>query len=165
MCKMTRCSAVAMVEVTGIAGAWPAELSAVVVEMGAGGFVLNLSPERRIVRLGGVVAKWHQAVADARGRLVDVTHAWQRVVIEGRWARDLLARAIDLDLQSRHFRAGQVVSTLCGRVPVILHATGEESFDLFVATSYTNWLFKWLEVVRAPLVGDGDETTAAHEEI
>ncbi|WP_346891265.1 sarcosine oxidase subunit gamma family protein [uncultured Roseibium sp.] len=152
MCKISRSPIAVMVEVVASREAWAGELSQLVADMASGGFVLNLSSERRILRAAHELEGGWEAVTAAGARIVDVSHAWAPFSIEGPWAQDLLTRGIALDLHERAFPTGHAVSTLCGRVPVILHAVGADRFDLYVATSWANWFSDWLEAVRATLI-------------
>lgn len=152
LCHLSRGPAEPMLEIAGSEEAWARGLSQSVDGVSAGRFSLTLSPERRIVQVPAAAAApqaaWRVAVAAAHGRIVDVTHAWQPVRIEGSGARALLERGIELDLDPRHFPVGHAAATLCARVPVLLHAAAADAYTLFAATSYAGWLMLWLETAR-----------------
>lgn len=150
-CIITRLAAGYMAEIVASPDTWDGGLAAQVARLAEGGFVLLLSPERRI--LSRATPPDEGALTGAR--IVDVSHGWQPVLLEGRFARDLLTRGIELDLSPAAFAPGQAMATLCARVPVILHAEAEDRFRLFVATSYADWLVDWLTAVLAPLSGAG----------
>jgi sarcosine oxidase subunit gamma len=138
-----------MVEVSARSARWEAGLADALTQAAAGLDVLVLSPETRIVLTGDNAVvdemRWQAALGPAGGCIVDVSHAWRRLDIDGPGARDLLERAVEIDLDPRHFPIGSATRTLCARVPVILVAAGTALFRVHVATSYAAWLQHWLD--------------------
>ncbi len=94
-------------------------------------------------RRGGVAVearKRLQGIAAA----IDQSHG--RVVLElaGSGSRALLQQGCNLDLDPAVFQQGGMAQTGIAGIVVLLHCTGEDRFDLYVARSYTPALVTWL---------------------
>lgn len=145
-CLVTRRPPLALLDVTARPDVWSGGLTALET-------VVALSPERRILLAGDAadLAGSLDAIAARGGRGVDVSHGWQPIAIDGPAARSLLERGIDLDLAPDQFAPGHGAATLCARVPVLLRAEAAGGYTLLVATSYADWLMRWLQAARAAM--------------
>jgi sarcosine oxidase subunit gamma len=65
----------------------------------------------------------------------DASDAWAGLLLEGRDAREVLARLVPLDLDPAAFPAGSVARSLLRQVPLLLVARGE-GFELLVPRSF-----------------------------
>lgn len=86
------------------------------------------------------------ALAGRHAQALDVSDARAVIGLGGPAARDVLAKGCTLDLHPRVFGAGRVARTLLARAPVILHQLVDTpEYDLYVARSYADYLWAWLE--------------------
>jgi len=77
-----------------------------------------------------------------------VTDAKVDLRLEGRHARDLLAVGCGIDLHPSAFQNGSVVSTLIGKVRVLLRKTETRNqFQILVDRSYAAFLWDWMSKV------------------
>lgn len=86
---------------------------------------------------------------------LDVGDARAVLGLSGARARDLLARACPLDLHPSVFAPGRCAQTTLARTTMLLHLLADEpglgpSFDLYVARSYADYAWSWLERAGAP---------------
>jgi sarcosine oxidase subunit gamma len=91
-------------------------------------------------------------------QVVDVSGAQAAIGITGPEAREVLARAIPLDLHPRVFQPGQVKQTLFGRhTGITLHQLDDQpTYDLHCRRSFTAYVWRYLEDCAK-----GAETTVA----
>ena len=92
-----------------------------------------------------------EALGCAHAAVTDVTDARTVIRLTGNKARDLLAKGCSLDLHPRVFPTGAVAQSLLAKADVILHRIepleGEDGpvFDVYVARSFADYLWGWLE--------------------
>jgi len=113
------------------------------------GRAMKLAPDRWLFCSGAapqteLEMAWSMSLRSIGGVAVEVSHGWRRFGIRGPGARDLLAKGMEIELRRKHFSAGDTRQTLFARVPAILHALTDDSFELLVATSYSDWAWLWL---------------------
>jgi sarcosine oxidase subunit gamma len=90
-------------------------------------------------------------------QVVDVSGAQAVIGITGPDAREVLERAVPLDMHPRSFAPGQVKHTLFGRhTGVSLHLKDEQNLDLYCRRSFTEYVWRYLEDCAK-----GAETTLA----
>lgn len=77
--------------------------------------------------------------------LTDVSDAYAIVRLAGPAARDVLAKGCGLDIHDSVFPPGKVARSLLAQAEAILHRTATETFDIYVARSYADYLWRWLE--------------------
>ena len=94
-------------------------------------------------------------------RATNLSRALIRVKIEGREARDLLAKGCALDLHPQCCPPGQASRTRFADVPVIVRCMRPSTFECIVALSYADYFLSWLEDADLEFYGrprlDGDE--------
>jgi sarcosine oxidase, subunit gamma len=94
-------------------------------------------------------------------RATNVSQALIRVKIEGREARDLLAKGCALDLHPQRYPPGQSSRTRFADMPVIVRCMRPSTFECIVALSYADYFLSWLEDAALEFYGrpglDGDE--------
>lgn len=77
--------------------------------------------------------------------LSPATSAWAILQLEGRGARELLARGCNEDLHPNQFQSGQFCATQIARIPVYLYRRQQsDQFDLYVGRSFAMDLWRWL---------------------
>lgn len=82
----------------------------------------------------------HQGLA-----VVDQTHALATLRVQGRMARELLAKGCGLDLHPRSFAEGRCTRTRLAQLPVVIeYVEATALFELHVARSYQTYLHSWL---------------------
>ena len=90
-------------------------------------------------------------LAGSGGSLTDVSDVRAVISISGRHARDVLMKGCPLDLHPAVFEPGHCAQSLLARASVILTrrtdeaAAGGSSFDIYVARSFADYLWTWLE--------------------
>ncbi len=83
-----------------------------------------------------------------RGHFVTVTEvgdAYCIIGLSGPAARDVLTKGCTLDIHDSVFPPGKAARSLLAKASVILHRTAGDSFEIFVARSYADYLWRWLE--------------------
>jgi len=93
---------------------------------------------------------WPAAVA-----ALEVGDARAVLGLSGPRTRDLLARACPLDLHPSVFAPGRCAQTTLARTTMLLHLLADEpgqgpTFDLYVARSFADYAWSWLERAGAP---------------
>jgi sarcosine oxidase, subunit gamma len=111
--------------------------------------ILWLGPDQWLW-VGEQAPAWPEAVA-----ALDVSDARAVLGLTGPKARDLLARACPLDLHPSAFAPGRCAQTTLARTTMLLHLLADEpdrgaSFDLYVARSFADYAWSWLERAGAP---------------
>jgi sarcosine oxidase subunit gamma len=89
--------------------------------------------------------------AGCGGAVTDVSDARTVIALSGQYARDVLMKGCSLDLHPAAFIPGRCAQSLLARATVILyHGTdpvrvGESVFEIYVARSFADYLWRWLE--------------------
>jgi sarcosine oxidase subunit gamma len=95
---------------------------------------------------GPLVAALRSSFAGLHAAVTDVSDGCIVYAVSGAYARDVLAKGCALDLHPRAFAIGQCARTLLAKMPVVLHRrAGPYSFELYVARSYRNYAWAWIE--------------------
>jgi sarcosine oxidase, subunit gamma len=111
-----------------------------------------------------IAGKLVDALGDQFAAVTDVTEARTVIAVAGPRARDLMAKATGLDLHPRVFRAGLCAQTGVARANAILlqtldeNAPGGPGYEVFVANSFADYLWQWLEAAGADFgiaIGEG----------
>lgn len=108
---------------------------------------LWLGPDEWLL-VGGGDDLCDRLAAAFRGHFVTVTEvgdAYCIVRLAGPAAREVLAKGCGLDIHDSVFPPGKVARSLLAKAEVILHRTAAEAFDIYVARSYADYLWRWLE--------------------
>jgi sarcosine oxidase subunit gamma len=79
-----------------------------------------------------------------RSSLVDVSANHATLLISGRYARDVLEKAITLDLHPRSFAAGSCATTTFARGNVLLWQVAGEGYRLMFRPSFGTYFCDWL---------------------
>jgi sarcosine oxidase subunit gamma len=87
---------------------------------------------------------------DVHGAVTDLTDGRAAFRVAGPSARDVLAKGCPLDLHARAFPPGRCAQSLLAKASVLIHLALDDpqagpSFDLYVARSFSHYLFSWLE--------------------
>jgi len=95
--------------------------------------------------------KLAEAAASGRASVTDIGESRACIQVSGPRARDLLAKGCPLDLHPRVCGPGAVAQSRVAKAEVLLHlaagerARGGPAFDLYVARSFADYLWRWLE--------------------
>ena len=81
--------------------------------------------------------------------VLDLGHARAAITLEGAAARDLLAQLIAIDTAPSAFGPGEFLQTGIHHVGVLIHCTGENSFDILVPGTWSETV--WDVVVHNAL--------------
>ncbi len=91
-----------------------------------------------------VIEALRGALSGRHAAIVDVSDARCAFRLSGVAARDVLARGCALDLHRREFAPGDVAQTRLAMAEVIIHRSAGDSFDIYVARSFADYLWRWL---------------------
>lgn len=113
----------------------------------AGGHsVFKVGPERFWIT--GPKDKWVaslcHAVPGRVGSITPLSHGHVRLSIEGPSAREVLSKGIALDLHPDVFRYDACALTGLRDIPLLLHRSGSDRYELYVPRSFADWIGKWL---------------------
>ena len=91
-----------------------------------------------------------KALADLHAAVVDVSEGRVALQLSGPSAREVLAKGCPLDLHPRVFAPGNCAQTLLAKTSLLLHLVNDDpghgpTFDLYVARSYAQYAWAWLE--------------------
>ncbi len=91
-----------------------------------------------------VIDSLRAALSGRHAAIVDVSGSRCILRLSGTAVRDVLARGCALDLHPRVFARGVVAQTRLAQAEVILHRGAEDAFDIYVARSFADYLWRWL---------------------
>ena len=108
--------------------------------------VLSLGPRRWLAIHESPIEGGASVVAIHGGPSVaeDLSHGMTRLRLSGPDARSMLSAGITLDLHPRTFPPGASAVTAYRDVFVVLHATADDTYDLYVLRSFAASLWEWL---------------------
>lgn len=111
--------------------------------------VLWLGPDQWLITCPAAdhprhIGSLREALA-GRAAITDVIDARVVIRLTGPNARDVLAKGCPLDLHPRVFLPGSCAQTLLAKAAVLIHLTEDDSFDVYVARSFAQYLWTWLE--------------------
>jgi sarcosine oxidase, subunit gamma len=87
-----------------------------------------------------------QALAGQHVAVVDVSEARTVIVASGPRIRDALQKGTPLDLHPRVFQPGHCAQTGLSKANVIIHQLDDTPrYDIYVANSFADYLWNWLE--------------------
>ena len=100
--------------------------------------------------VGSLLSALRDALADVHSAITDVSDARIALRLAGPSARDVLAKGCPLDLHPRAFAAGSCAQSLLAKAAVLVHLVDDDpargpAFDVYVARSFTHYLWMWLE--------------------
>jgi sarcosine oxidase subunit gamma len=111
--------------------------------------VLWLGPDEWLLVKNGDDAKLAARLDAAfRGHFVavtDVSDSYCAIRLAGPAAAEVLAKGCGLDTHDRVFPPGKVARSLLAKADVILHRLAPDTFELYAARSYADYLWRWLE--------------------
>jgi sarcosine oxidase subunit gamma len=100
--------------------------------------------------VAGLIGALRAALADAHAAITDLSDGRVALRVAGPSARDVLAKGTPLDLHPRAFPPGRCAGTLLAKATVLIHVLDDDpargaSFDVYVARSFAQYLWIWLE--------------------
>lgn len=98
--------------------------------------VVLMSEARAEALTTGIRAAGGYALASNHSRII--------MRLEDDRARDVLAAGCSIDLHPSAFAVDTCVQTLLARIPILLHRTAAQTFDLYVPRSYARSVRFWL---------------------
>jgi sarcosine oxidase, subunit gamma len=142
---------------TAVAGAMGCELPTTPNRTAAGNGLtaLWLGPDEWLLvgapgREATLVGELRQAVAGQHAAVVDVSEARTVIVASGPRIRDCLQKGTPLDLHPRALQPGHCVQTGLSKANVIIHQLDDTPrYDIYVANSFADYLWNWLERAAA----------------
>ncbi|MEH0110429.1 sarcosine oxidase subunit gamma family protein [Tersicoccus sp. MR15.9] len=101
---------------------------------------LVVGPDEELPSPAELTAQLGEAIGAARGQAVDVSANRTTLELAGTAARDVLEKAVVLDLHPRALPAGRAFATLLGPVQVVLWKTRDEpEFRILPRGSFTEY--------------------------
>jgi len=95
---------------------------------------------------GEVTARLRAALAGLHAAVTDISEARTTIAISGAHARDLMAKAVSLDLHPRVFGPGHCAQTGFAGANIILRQLDDvPSFEIFVLNSFAEHVWRWIE--------------------
>lgn len=82
--------------------------------------------------------------ATAELMVLDLGHARTAITLQGPSARDLLSQVIAIDTSANAFTAGDFVQTGLHHVGVLIHCSGDASFDILVPCTWAETVWEVL---------------------
>ena len=112
--------------------------------------ILWLGPDEWLVisetqRGDEIAARLRQALRGQHSAVTEVGDGRIVCALSGVAARSVLAKGCSIDLHSRVFSTGQCVQTLLAKASVLIHARAADSFEVYVARSFADYAWAWLE--------------------
>ena len=102
----------------------------------------------------GPAGAWEAALCDAVagdiGSVLSLSHGRTRLFIEGAASCEVLCRGIGIDLHPEVFRADAFALTELVHTPVLLHRCAAHRYELYVLTTYAEWVWDWLADAALP---------------
>lgn len=80
----------------------------------------------------------------SRCAVTPLSHSRTRIFIEGRPARQVLAKGIPLDFHASVFTPGMFAMTGLHHTPVLVHCVTDNRFDLYAMRTFAVSLWDWL---------------------
>jgi sarcosine oxidase, subunit gamma len=111
--------------------------------------VLWLGPDEWLVvgppgEAGALIGALQEATAGVHASVVDVSSNRTVLELSGPAARDVLDGGCRIDLHPRSFGPGSCVATHVAQAAVYLHQTGDDTYLLYVRSSFARYLSDWL---------------------
>lgn len=91
-----------------------------------------------------IVGECERSLRGLLGNAVDYSSGLVVFAIGGRSARELLAMGSGLDLRPASFGSGSCSRTRLAHIAVVIVATGEDEFELYLDRSYERYFQNWL---------------------
>ncbi|HVJ41024.1 MAG TPA: sarcosine oxidase subunit gamma family protein [Dongiaceae bacterium] len=74
-----------------------------------------------------------------------LSHSRTRIFIEGKAARDVLAKSLPLDFHEAAFKPGMFAMTGLHHTPILLHCVAANRFELYAMRTFAANVWEWLE--------------------
>lgn len=88
-----------------------------------------------------------------RCAVTPLSHSRTRIFLEGRPARDVLAKGIPLDFHDSAFTPGMFAQTGLNHTPVLIHRVSESRFELYVLRTFAMSVWDWLRDAALEFAG------------
>lgn len=86
---------------------------------------------------------------DGHIAIVNVSGGQTLLNLSGANARDLLMKSTGYDVHDRNFPVGKVVTTTFAKSQAVIRRTGEQSWELIIRRSFSDYLWLWLQDASA----------------
>jgi sarcosine oxidase, subunit gamma len=122
---------------------------------GNGLTTLWLGPDEWLIvgapgREARLASELRQTLAGQHAAVVDLSEARTVIVATGPSSRDALQKGTPLDLHPRAFQPGHCAQTALTKANVIIHQIDDTPrYDIYVANSFADYLWNWLERATA----------------
>lgn len=93
---------------------------------------------------GKLARELQQAFAGQFVSVVDVSSGYTVLELSGRSVREVLSRGCPLDVDASVFRVGDCAQSHYFKASIILHRTGEDSFELIIRRSFADYFCRML---------------------
>lgn len=121
------------------ANRWTETDDHLLASVGAGRWMVSADGEA-----AGTLSTRLEAALGAQAAVVDLGHGRVVFALEGPGARAVLAKGCTVDLRPSRLGAGTAVVTAFGRLAATILVREDERFEIYVASSYADYLEEWL---------------------
>lgn len=114
--------------------------------------VLWLSPDEWMIvtpreELGARIKALNEALSGIRSQVVDNSGGYTQVIVQGRYARDVISHCTVYDLG--HLKPGRIVGTTFGKTSVYLRQHND-GYCLLLRRSFADYIWRYLERAAQP---------------
>ena len=125
------------------------------IKIGKNGTVAWMSPDEVLLmcqhdKAADIVAGLGKALGGQHHLAVDVSDARALFRIEGKGAREVLAKGAPVDLAPGVFEPGEIRRSRLGQVAAAFWMNGEDAFELVCFRSVADFVQTWLETAARP---------------
>lgn len=127
------------------------------VAQGKGYDALWLGPDEWLVRSDEartpeLEGKLRTALGSLYASVVDVGSGYTVIEVSGERVRDVISRGCPLDLHPKVLQRGQCAQSHYFKAPIVLVPTADDTFELIVRRSFSDYFLRILTDAAAPIV-------------
>ncbi|MGV8842274.1 MAG: sarcosine oxidase subunit gamma [Pseudomonas sp.] len=86
-----------------------------------------------------------ETLADQHHQVVNVSGGQTILELSGAKVREVLMKSSTYDVHPRNFPVGKAVGTMFGKTQLVIRRTGEETWELLVRRSFSDYIWLWLQ--------------------
>jgi len=86
-----------------------------------------------------------EVLADQHHQVVNVSGGQTILELSGPKVREVLMKSSTYDVHPRNFPVGKAVGTMFGKTQLVIRRTGEETWELLVRRSFSDYIWLWLQ--------------------
>jgi sarcosine oxidase subunit gamma len=102
---------------------------------------LLIAPRESVAKLEAALRK---GFGDLHAAVTDNSHGYTAITINGKNARELLAKGTPVDVSVEHFTTGDCAQSLLAKTNVLMWAETDSQLGVVVRRSFADYLWQWL---------------------